>query len=508
MNERAWRDAAVWGATLGLILLWGVACRSEIGLVQVADAHRTKDGDLVRVQGVVARYPALDVVTERLTFWLEDDTGSLLVLLEQGESRALLDRGQAPTIGDRVSVSGTVGVRKTKVLGEMILLTVGDLEDLEIERPAPVESSIADAAASDLHRKVLVRGQVSAVSQPYEGLTLLRVQDGTGEIDVVYDQDLVWLSGVPTMVLPGDWVSVQGVVAGQQGQAQIVLDGASGLRRLPGLVSTAGAASPTVVQPVGAPSSPTAISTVVSVRPTAVPRMTVQSPTSVVLATPSVSVTPAPAVVRSDSEGQGLTAAEPDLVQTGQLSEVLVGSSVTIEGRIEQATLLSAGCKWVVDDGSGPAIVWMPNALYGQAVDPEGWNVGGLVRVTGRVSEYQGELEVVPQIPGTMVTVQRSLPTAEADAQTGHLGAVDMGRRVTVEATIVSVTPFSAGVRCVLDDGSGSIVLLLWQNVFEALSDKDALAVGGHVRTSGWVQEYRGKLEIVPGLPYDVVVLP
>jgi hypothetical protein len=78
---------------------------------------------------------------------------------------------------------------------------------------------------------------------------------------------------------------------------------------------------------------------------------------------------------------------------------------------------------------------------------------------------------------------------------------------VTVEGQIVAADPFSAGFKCVLDDGSGQVVLLLWQNVFEAFAGKEKLVVGARLRASGWVQEYRGKLEIVPGLAYDVVVL-
>jgi hypothetical protein len=59
----------------------------------------------------------------------------------------------------------------------------------------------------------------------------------------------------------------------------------------------------------------------------------------------------------------------------------------------------------------------------------------------------------------------------------------------------------------VLDDGSGRVVLLLWQNVFEALSDRDRLGPQARVRVSGWVNEYRGELEVIPGLAYDVIVL-
>ena len=49
-----------------------------------------------------------------------------------------------------------------------------------------------------------------------------------------------------------------------------------------------------------------------------------------------------------------------------------------------------------------------------------------------------------------------------------------------------------------LDDGTGQIVLLLWQNVLEEVPERLDLYPGSQVWVSGRVQEYEGALEIVP----------
>jgi DNA/RNA endonuclease YhcR with UshA esterase domain len=49
-----------------------------------------------------------------------------------------------------------------------------------------------------------------------------------------------------------------------------------------------------------------------------------------------------------------------------------------------------------------------------------------------------------------------------------------------------------------LDDGTGEIVLLLWQNVYDAIPDAERLDAGVRVEVTGQVEEYRGELEIVP----------
>jgi DNA/RNA endonuclease YhcR with UshA esterase domain len=178
-----------------------------------------------------------------------------------------------------------------------------------------------------------------------------------------------------------------------------------------------------------------------------------------------------------------------------------------VDGRISQVALFESGCKLTVDDGSGPAAVWLPKSLYDRLADPSGWNVGAEVRVAGRIQEYKGEAEVVPSESRDLELVERAVPAREADVRIGDLSAADVGRRVTVEATVVLLDPFSAGVKCRLDDGSGQITLLLWQEVFESVSDREPLASGARVRVTGLVDEYRGELEVIPGLGFDVVVL-
>jgi DNA/RNA endonuclease YhcR with UshA esterase domain len=462
----------------------------------------TTSGQRVRVRGVVSRYPDYDRLAERLTFWLDDGTGKLLVALDQSRAQGAFDRGEALTIGDRVTAAGTIGVRMAGTEGTLVYLTVAASEDLELEHPVPVDSAIDAAAAEPLYTSVLVKGQVSEVLQPYEGLTILRIEDGTGEIDVLYDRYFVGIGGAPTTVYRGDLVSVRGIVTEHRGQARLVLAAASGLQRLPALAQQLTAVyatemprGPTATVAIGL-QTPTSTAVAVQVRPT---------PTAWP-SPPPMTATREPVTRGETAQEAPLATAEP-LVRTGQLSELHLGSTVVVEGRIVRATLLSAGCKSVLDDGSGPAVIWMPNALYEQLVDPAGWNVGGVARVTGGVEEYEGELEVVPQGLGGLVMVQRAVLAASPDAAIGNLSIADLERRVTVEGTIVDVEPFSAGVKCLLEDAGARVTLLLWQNVFEAIPDRESLVAETRLRVTGWVDEYRGELEIVPGVVYDVVVV-
>jgi DNA/RNA endonuclease YhcR with UshA esterase domain len=80
----------------------------------------------------------------------------------------------------------------------------------------------------------------------------------------------------------------------------------------------------------------------------------------------------------------------------------------------------------------------------------------------------------------------------------GALTTADVGRVVTLRGTLGEPDEFSSGIRFLLDDGTGSIILLLWDNVYDDIAEADRLVSGAQVEVTGRIEEYRGDLEIVP----------
>jgi DNA/RNA endonuclease YhcR with UshA esterase domain len=180
---------------------------------------------------------------------------------------------------------------------------------------------------------------------------------------------------------------------------------------------------------------------------------------------------------------------------------------VTIEGQIVEITQFSTGVKCYLDDGTGSVALWMPQALFTQLSSQAAWIVGSAARVRGIVEEYADEIEVVPQAPDEATITDVAAPVLPEIVRMADLGLDHVGQRVTVEGEIVEVRPFSEGINCLLDDGSGKLTLLLWQSVLDTMAvvDRERLVLGAIVQASGKVGEYRGELEIVPGIASDVV---
>lgn len=141
--------------------------------------------------------------------------------------------------------------------------------------------------------------------------------------------------------------------------------------------------------------------------------------------------------------------------------------------------------------------------LTGDFSPPE---VGQSLEVTATVSLYRDTPQLVPSSVGDIVPLAETVPVAER-RPIGSLSAADEGRLVTVQGTVRQAEPFSAGYRMTLDDGTGSVTVLLWNDLYRALPDPSSLWTDAQLEVTGEVSIYRDTLEVVPVRPCDVVAL-
>jgi DNA/RNA endonuclease YhcR with UshA esterase domain len=204
----------------------------------------------------------------------------------------------------------------------------------------------------------------------------------------------------------------------------------------------------------------------------------------------------------------------------------------------------------VLDDGTGTLVLLLWHDLAEKLDDRDLLASGAKVSVRGLIAEYQGKLEIVPQDPADVTVISpppvattmapplpsitaaatwtdqpvdeptaqptprpptatmepSSLPPAQDTATPspevwaiGTISRNDIGRTLTLDqAGIASLDYFSSGVKYTLSDGSGTITLLIWQNLMEEIPDRYDLIPGSQVGVTGRIEEYEGDLEIIP----------
>lgn len=176
-----------------------------------------------------------------------------------------------------------------------------------------------------------------------------------------------------------------------------------------------------------------------------------------------------------------------------------LGTTVKAEGTIVLLEGLPGGVRAILDDGTAQVILLLWDAVYHALEAPETLDAGAEVAVEGEIQVYEGALEIVPRAPEgvTILTPAPAPPWVEV----GAITARDAGRVVRVRGVLGRLEGFSAGVKIPLEDGTGTITILVWSNLYQALTPPpDA---GQAVEVVGLVHRYHQELEIIPRSIYD-----
>lgn len=530
LSIRAVKGIAVALASVGLVVLWLLAIRSPVPLISIGQADATTHMAYARVEGWVVDGPDYYPDSGTLSFTVSDGTGEIRVSLYRKEAETMRAQARIPALGDRVSVAGTLRVRE-----EGISLTVNVPESVEIVRPEAVMRQIGSITAADYLLRVRVRGQVWEVYGPGAGLTVITLRDQTGAVALVLREEMMALAGTSLSLEPGQSVEVVGTVDLYQGQPQIVpasvLDVVLLSDAVPVAHPVAIAALETVEvgqlvevegRVIEASASPagmrltledgsgtvtiflyqdlvSALGDSAAMRPGAQVRVVGK----VALYRGVLEVVPErPMDVQRLEEGRLV---ERAVIPWTPLAELLAmrGEIAAIQGEVVEVSSFASGFRFTLDDGSAQAVLllWLP--VYAELADPALLDRGAWVQATGVVAVYEGETQVVPG-SGLDVIVVSPGAAGASEREIGSLTAEDVGAVVAIEGAVTRAESFSGGWRLWVGDGTGAVVVLLWDTVCDRVPGGGEWVPGLWVRVVGQVEMYEGVLEVVPRLPHDV----
>jgi DNA/RNA endonuclease YhcR with UshA esterase domain len=183
----------------------------------------------------------------------------------------------------------------------------------------------------------------------------------------------------------------------------------------------------------------------------------------------------------------------------GQLTSDDAGARVRVAGKVVAFEGFKSGVKATLDDGTGEIVLLLWQDLYDALPAPRALDVGAEVAVEGEVSVYEDVLEIIPAAPEDIEVLVGAAAPPWVDA--GALTEADVGRIVRLRGVLKRPEAFSAGVKVPLDDGTGTVTVLLWSNIAADLSP--APEAGLPVEVTGEVALYRGAFELIPRSSYD-----
>jgi len=227
------------------------------------------------------------------------------------------------------------------------------------------------------------------------------------------------------------------------------------------------------------------------------------TPTSEPTPTPADTSTPTLAPTPEPTE----SALSTDVIAINTITAAQVGQETTVEGTVVGTASFSAGFKFTLDDGTGQIALLLWHNVYDNCWDAAEINLGATVRASGEIGQYEGQLQIEPDFGGDVKAITGASAFATL-REIGSLSGGDEGQRVMIEGDIIRVEGRGDWAKVFVGDGSGEVMVFIYQNVLDRIPDNTALGTpGSRVRVVGTVELYKGNLEVVPTLPYDVVVL-
>jgi DNA/RNA endonuclease YhcR with UshA esterase domain len=485
---------------VGVLVLLLVAGRSQVPTVSLGQLSGTMNWAYVRIEGLVIRQPSYDQETGDLNLWLSDGTGEIMVVAYRPEAEVLLSESLVPAMGDRVALEGTLRIKE-----DFQYLVLNVPQHTVVQQIPAVEMAIGNVDGATLYRKVTLQGMIRDDRTPYEGLRLLSIRDTTGEIDVALSSDTNMLGGDWPSVIVGQVVQVTGAVDRYEDKFQLSVGRVNDVVPLQESIAIA-------------PMSRLGDISLDNVGDLVSAKGTVSS------------VDPFSAGVRlvlNDGSGEVAVVLWQDLY--GALDErdhLVKGSEIEVQGEVaEYKGELEIVPEFPFD--LAIMVAATPPASEertDQQPDSDSKQVIGVViptstlvptpTATGMISPTVDITDTPVPSPTPRPTSQPTpspTPPARPTPETRAIGAItgkDVGSWLAIERAGVSeMIYFSKGVQYRLTDSTGSITLLMWQDVLEESSDRYDLLPGSQVRVAGAIDEYQGELEIVPRTDADVRVI-
>lgn len=535
-------------AVLGVAILVYAVSGAPTPTAKIGNIDPTMNYGYVHLEGTVTRGPTYDSDNQTLKFDITDDTGELQATTFRDVTTQLIAQHKIPATGDKIAVDGTLRVRD-----DLTALTVASANKLQLLPPSVSDVSLHQIGHNEEYHFVRVRGDVREIRQPYQGLTLVTLGDGAGELDVALYDDITKLYAAPPTFELGDTLQVQGVVTFYQDAPQLVIRQPDDLTKLDientaaSVTQIANLDTTRVNQRVKVTGQITRVSkfsqgvratladssgemtlllwqdlynqlpdagniqtgaqvTVIGklsayfgaleITPGSADDLQVTPALAQNVLTPQPGATslPNPQPSKTPRPTRAPTTV-PELRPISELSATDKDSVVILQGRITRVTEFSQGVRYALDDGTGDISMVLWSDVLSTFARTADLQQGAEVRVIGKLDVFNDALEIIPaRALDVEIVAVSDVPTPAVRA-IASLSTDDLDKIVLIQGTISDIQDFSAGKYATVQDATGTVRVVVFKNVLTPIQAK--LVVGAHVSARGKVNVFAGKLELV-----------
>ncbi len=198
------------------------------------------------------------------------------------------------------------------------------------------------------------------------------------------------------------------------------------------------------------------------------------------------------------------------VVKVKDITETMNFAYVRVIGTIERANVTEWGALYLtVDDGTGS----ISAKAYGKVAEEimrsarppkikDRIDVGGTLNIT------EGKRSLTIQTTDRVKIIPREEWMGKIPAfKIGDITRSKIGELAKCRGKITNIRTFTKGRTLTIDDGSGSIDVLIWETDYEKIPNKGALQIGREISVQGVIGSYLDKLQIKPGSPEEIKIV-
>ncbi len=375
-----------------------------------------------------------------------DDTGIAKAVFDSTTFRALVDPFTIGT-GSNVSITGTVTAAS--------LLEATSLQPVD-PRPSPLLdiATVNDKINEIEGYTVVVRGTITSLTNR-STYAILNIADDTGSIKVFIPGSTRDELEHMELLSEGTEVVIAGYTAIFKGSPEIVVFTSNGLQ--PSDYSVPG-------EGLGIPELPT----------------------------------------------PGQPSGEYKTISVSDIAMEQIGSRVIVENVVYEKIVdySSSDDSYVIEirDDTGYGYVYIASSLFEQLFDP--WSVGNgtILNVKGYVDSKtvaQQAINVIVAENVTLLTVEPPIELHTGEATEALIGLPAVIRGATITS---SYTP--SYMKLSIDDGTGALTVYIPSSVASKISSdiKALLTEGREIDVAGYIDQYRGEMEIIVYTPSGIKI--
>ncbi len=218
-----------------------------------------------------------------------------------------------------------------------------------------------------------------------------------------------------------------------------------------------------------------------------------------------------PSLTLNVADALTVQAVDARRVDLAALDALPLGGRATVAGQARRVRAVGESLRIItLRQGDTEADVLIPLSLRAVFGPPPEISAGDWLTVTGGVGEYRGRRQVLPASADALAITPGDFEVTARRLDIRPIGALNrdlIGHWVATEGRLTNIYEIARGALLDIEDDAGDATTIAMFDAWFTWPFSQTVTLGDRVAVQGALVDYKGKLEIQPQLPIDLIWL-